>query len=453
MSISDTPHVAGRRAVPRSATQTAGNVDASPLLKWSVWLGLISVLYSEVTGSSSITTIGSYNLTVADPLLIVAAFALVTNVSKFGLRANFQTFLVILFSAVFAFNFISGFLISQPAALLSLRGNGLFAIFLLIGAIGDRAGGLSRTFEQALLPISMALCALVALRLIFGVDLFIYVTEISAIGVNDGDRPLSTFGATILGVTAVFRLSRMIHDDDRSPANLTFLILVIVAILLTGQGTATICSIVGLSIVLMMQPGRQQGLRIAITLGLLFILLIIVMATPAIDSGVLASMLPEDMAKNLMRRSGNHQTRLQAWRGILTSYGDADPVKQLIGWPAGTTPYVEIVNRKWGRVVWNVSAHSMYIGTLITHGAIGAATFVVLLLVRLGTLMREYFIGGPRFAFAARLIALLIMVAVFSYSYDLRTEGGLMLAVTLIGASAFTQRTSRVPGATTDTNT
>jgi hypothetical protein len=328
--------------------------------------------------------------------------------------------------------------ISPDKAFLSLRAYGLFAIFLLIGAVGGNAAALSRTFERAIYPISAALCVLVALRVVFGADLFIYTKEISAVGVNDGGRPLSTFGTMILGITAVFTLSKMIADENPPKWAATIFAGLVVAILITGQGTATIASGTGLALVMLLQRGRFHGARIAVTLAALLIVALTLMVTSSItDSSFYGTILPEDLAKNLTRRQGNYQTRLQAWQGILTAYADADPVKKLIGWPAGTSPYVEIINQKWGRIVWNVSAHNMYIGTLISHGAVGAFLFISLLVSRLTSLIIEYLSKSPKFLHTPRLIAALVMVAIFSYSYDLRNEGGLILAVTLIGAQAF----------------
>jgi len=197
---------------------------------------------------------------------------------------------------------------------------------------------------------------------------------------------------------------------------------------------------------MLLQRGRQHGARIAFTIAAgLLVAVVLTVTSNVSDPSFYSAVLPEDLAKNLTRRQGNYQTRLQAWQGILTAYADADPIKKMIGWPSGTSPYVEIVNRKWGRIVWTVSAHSMYIGTLISHGAIGVALFIALLVTRLISLATEYLSKAPQFLHTPRLIAALIMIAIFSYSYDLRNEGGLILAVTLIGAQAFYQTKQQGP--------
>jgi hypothetical protein len=407
------------------------------LMAWTVWACLAALFYREVTATPTITFIGSFNLTVVEPVALLASAAFVANLRKLGVRPHITTVLIFAMTLIWALNLYLGMRIASPTAILSLRASALFTIFMLISTLGNGVPSFVRSFEQALLPLCAGLSVLLVLRLIFGSTLFVQdAAQFAAIGVNDGGRPLSTFGAFLLAISAVHLLARILRQPtSRIYIDHFALVGVSLVLLATGQGTANAAASVGMLVVLLFQKGKTLGLRL---------ILISVIAVGAVfsssvlpklnDNAWWSSVLPQSVATNLGRRQGNLTTRKEAWTGITRAFLESELQRKLLGWPAGQSPRIQVVNHNSTVIEWNTGAHSMYFGTLLSHGAIGLACFVLILLVRAVSLAFESSSRSRGNQNRAEFLAFIAMIATYSYGYDVRNETAMVLAIALVGA-------------------
>lgn len=323
-------------------------------------------------------------------------------------------------------------------AIISLRLTGTFALMLLVAAITDPDDNIGRQVLNVLDKASLALCALVTLRLALGPQLFIQAEFSRIQDINDGGRPLSASGALLIASAAAVQLSRLMRNRitiwSWDGAKLGALV---ISLLLTGQGTATICGAVGLGLVWGFENGAIRSARITLFTGLAITFLTIAIIAPsALEPSNWLNLLPDAISENLNRRQSNLGTRQIIWEGIITQWSEASTLNQIIGWPAGERPQIIINSRAWGTVIWEANAHSMYFGTLISHGIIGV-TILVMIAILAGTAsLRRSIAGSTQTGDLSPpgTLALISIFITYSYSYNIDNEASLILATALLAA-------------------
>lgn len=421
---------------PSLATMTRRVALANTTLTISVWVCLASLLFREVTGSATIAMIGSYNFTTSEPIFAAAVLTAAVTLPVYRIGWGPLTWVLAVFIAIALINLIVGLLINVPAAIISLRGSAVFCIFLVLGRVLYDRDHLLKVFMSAAAPIAGALSLLVLLRLIFGASLFIQTQTFDLIGVNDGDRPLAVFGVLFLGVYLTLLVSQFIGGQRKFRSRHGLLAIAVgLAILFSGQGTASIAAVIGLFIVICFQPGRNHLYRVlAFLMTVLGISTILIAVT--FFGGDLVQLLPSSVTENFTRRAGNLKTREHAWAGIMHAYRYSTDWQKVMGWPAGTWPYIVIERGSHGRIEWTVNAHSMYFGILIRLGALGLACLLTLMVTNLLGMIYRVIQSPLANARAVPTIALLLMMFTYGYSYEFADEQGLYLALALATAAS-----------------
>ncbi len=190
----------------------------------------------------------------------------------------------------------------------------------------------------------------------------------------------------------------------------------LVAEAFSGQGTATIATIVMLLIVAMLERGALRGLRA------ILVLLILVLAM-----GVALTISFDDFANaasgswNLSRRSGTFAARQEIWAELMRRFPQLPLFDQLFGLPAGQQPTLVVYLSK-RQAVWSMSIHSMYYGALPMMGYVGLIAYVSLLLLLFLKTFSAALGASRENPFPSFPVAFCVGTAIFSISYEVRNE-------------------------------
>ena len=407
-------------------------------LKWVLWTAaaaLWSALYQDVVGHTTITFIGSYNLTVAEPVL---ALAIVSFVLLLHRRKPFRDVFALLslcFVAIAGVDLFRGLLVEPFPAIVSLRTTGAPSAFLLIAVYLPRDEVLLRKISSHFVAVATLLSLLLCARLVFGPDLFLQTTFERIDEINDGGRALSAQGALFIGVGAILLMSRLLRARrhvQKWPMY-AILALLLCALILTRQATAIAASVTGMAIVFALARGvgSWQPLRFLAAACVAGTAILLYLVTPNIASPqYLASVLPDFIAGDTFQRAANLGTRQLVWQGLLVDFPTWSALSQGIGLPAGVRPTIFV--ERWGGVFWEVGLHSMYFGTLASAGVLGLAVYVGLL----GTLtmgnMRRLRVPIPSVVDGASGLAIGALCAVYGYSYDIHGNLPVLLLVAAV---------------------
>lgn len=414
---------------------------------WTVWFSFVLAVYREVVGHNTIVYIGGFNLTIAEPMFAMGAISAFLMLWRRPPRPTILRLLIWLFCAILALNLARGMAENANAAIISLRATGALWLFFIISTAYDPEQRLAKWSTSAVTAAAAALSLLVVARTIVGPQLFMQIA-VSADLINDGGRPLSALGALIIAAASTLLFSHLIRRGTPLASwrglSLAFLI---GALLLTGQGTATVCGAVGMIVVFVLERGRARLLRLS-TLALLIPLIVILAATPSLfDPTSWVGILPDEVISNFFRREANIGTRRLVWDGILAAYGHAGALEKLFGWPAGTAPLVIVQSPHWGTVAWSASAHSMYFGTLMSHGAVGLGLYAGIVISAALTGIKKLghvptAAGGWT---ASGALAILSICGVFGYSYNISAEAGLLLGASIAALAGRTWAKDQPP--------
>lgn len=382
----------------------------------AVYTILFFAVYQCVLSISSIVSIGSYNLTSAEVVLVVTVGACVYVASKQAVALSGSRLIMLMLAGLAFLSFSRGFLDDPFAASVMLRSTGVLIAVMILGAIAPREPRLFDAISRALINTGRILGVLVFLRLIFGPSLFMLTGHQFYLGFAEDGRPIVALGAFIIAGAAILSLSLFVRGrsaKDGWGAAFCFL-----SLLLSGQATAFMAGALGCVIILACEKGASLGGRqIASGLVLLFCLaLVIVAQMPGV-----ADNAPAFIQNLAQQRNNTFSTRQAIWSGLTADFQTWGIADQLLGLPANLKPKIYLL--LWNGSFWNRSIHSMYFGSLVYMGLLGAASYVAMLLAGivsgLGRLSKGVAIRGDT---AAQGIALCVLCAVYGYSYELRNS-------------------------------
>jgi hypothetical protein len=405
----------------------------------TVWLSLLAALFKEVVGTDTVAYLGSYNLTVVEPVILLQAATLLQLARRRVLRANLVTWLLLGIAAIILMNLGRGVAHDLPSGLRSFRIQGAFALYLLIAALVPRDDAMLRQLRDALILTALLFCGLVALRLTFGPQLFLRTVAGDAVTINDGGRPLTADGALMLGIGLILAASRAIEQvRDRFNRAATLAIpVLLVALVLSAQATAIIASLAGLAVVTALHPSATRGGRVLLVTALVLAAGIGVLAIHGAFGRFAPDILPEYFQRNLLRRSATFEFRRLIWAGLVQDYARWSLFEQTFGLRNNDLPSIYIPLRTG--YYWRWSIHSMYYGALAVMGAAGLTLYLALL----GTIavrgLRRAF--GPRRSWTtfggAIPLGLLTSICFFGYSYELRDEHAILILLALVASRPF----------------
>lgn len=407
---------------------TASVGIANRLLILAIWLCLGGQVWASTVGTPTIALIGNYNFTISEAALVAGVFAVVTGWLFYGFRRNITTLILLVLAFLIAVNFLRGLLEAPSSALIAARMTLPFYTLLLIGTIRYPSNALATQIFKALSFSALVLVAVVLSRILLGPQfLMLGADGLNITDINDGGRPLPAGGALILAVSGVTNMAMVMRSERGAGSYGIISVASFAALLLTGQGTATLAGLIGSIVVIALEPGRARSTRFVIT-GVSFALGgVLVLGLLGVAPGDLKVILPSQIADNIVRRQANLGLRELVWETALYAYLEASVLIKALGWPTGATPGLMLQTRSWGWVTWTHSVHSMYVETLIRAGAVGLTLYFGFLLGAIKSSLKALLCGG-----SALPLAVLIMLILFGYSYSLLTEQAILLAITLV---------------------
>lgn len=406
------------------------------MVVYTVWMSLLTAVFKEVVGNDTIVFIGSYNLTVVEPVVAMQVASLVLLASKRALRADIITWFLLGIAAIIFINLGRGIADDMPSGVRSFRIQGAFALYLLIAAFLPRDENMLRQIRDALIAFGLVLCVLVALRVVLGPQLFLREIAEEVTSINDGGRPVSADGALMIGAALILAVSRAIERvrDGFTRASVLAIPVLFVALILTAQATATISSLVGLVVVSALHPSADRGSRLLLVAVLVLAGGLFYLALTGAFGRFSLDFLPKYFQYNLLRRSSTIEVRHMIWSGLMHDYWRWSLLEQLIGLRNNDLPYI-FVPLSSGYYWW-ASIHSMYYGAFAFMGVVGLGLYLFMVsLIGLRGLRRAF---GPRWTWTsfggAIPLALLAAFSLFGYSYELRDEHTVLILVALVAS-------------------
>ena len=402
-----------------------GNVIARlrqmSLVEWFLAATCFAVVYRETFGTDTLVFIGSYNLTLTEPSLALAILALGREIRHNQTKFDMMSLLALILFSIQLIDLIRGIYFGPVAAITNLRQFGVtFTAFVLVLCFADNSK-FRDSAEKYLLWAAYAITVLAIARMLISPSLFLVrAAELEG-------RPILAQGAFVIAVGIVIALRRTMSQGDRHA--LLPLLTMIVVICTVRQGTALASASAGAAIMLMFNSGRAANVRILAGLLVLSVACVLYAFSPEIFSlEYWISVLPAEFGQTLGNRSATLNGRHMVWDAVLVAYQGSDLLTQMLGIPFGTQLRVIMLNPDWGATPWVNSYHSMYFQALVSFGAVGATIFV--LLMGFGGLRAIFAPASRKLGDGGKWVSLavIVMSALMSYSYDLRAESGVILA-------------------------
>ncbi|MCK1297314.1 hypothetical protein IVB33_07025 [Bradyrhizobium sp. 24] len=394
------------------------------LFLFSALLSLAAAIYSEAVGHSTLVFIGSYNLTTAEPVLGASMVAAVTMVLRRQLHFDLRVLLLVVLAALTLVSFGRGLLVRPYDAFFSLRNNGPFTAMLFMACVLPPNEQLWAKVQKIIVFAGAGLAGLVFLRIVLGPTFLIQAQYLEESTINDGGRALSAQGAMIVGAAVLLQFRQACRQEHFALLSLCVLV---PALLLTRQATATIATVSAVVTFFALQPGPSRPLRIWL-LGFLLLMTIFfsTILPSALDPETLDSIAPKAIVGDTLRRVQTLDTRQLVWAGLLRDFYEWSFENQALGLPAGVKPVVIVP--LWGGTVWKNSIHSMYFGLLPQVGVVGLLVYIAALF---SLAFRSIVVSTlfPGFDGGAMIASLVVLLAVFGFSYELRGEAALFLLV------------------------
>jgi hypothetical protein len=421
-----------------SQSVEAGRSPPVGPIEWTVAAALAAAVYFDVTGTSSLTSLGSFNLTATDAAIAVMLAALGRLAFRRAPQGGWLGILLLAFAAIIGLNVLRGVTINPSAALTGLRGTALYAGFLVLAAYVSYDPTRFRRVRTILLVVGLAFCALLAIRLAVGPTTFM---RIDADNIEPGDegRGLTARAALIIGLAAVLQVSRLFDLGRRRAVralDIALLLLLLVGLLATRQATATIASAAGLVVVFALERGPRRVLRLLVLALLAASVLAALLVAPEITTrNGLQDLLPEFLVGNISAREINLGFRQDVWNGFMLDFPRWSLFDQLFGLPSGQRPLV--VLQRWGGVYWNFGLHSQYFAAIANAGVIGLGIFVVTIVGSGAALAaRSFRSAAPGFDPAPLGAALCAISLVYGYGYDLNNDHGIIVLLVVLAIKA-----------------
>ena len=384
---------------------------------WTIRLLILAGVVREVLGQTFLVSFGFYTLHIIDPVVVLAGFATLLNIGRRRPPFDLLTVTTLVMAVLIISAAVRGLAVDPAGTLLNFRSNGANATVMLMAVTMRPSRAILVATERALVVSAVALIVLMLLRLATTPLLFMtYV--ISAADVNDGGRALSVFGVFMMGLTAGILLSDLLRSGRLPLTWRTALVGILpIMIVLSGQGTATLGSIMIVALVLLLERGPLRSVRLAA--GSLAIILGVSLAA------INMANLSDD--PTLSHRMANLETRQLVWAALSEVWPTLPLGTQLFGYPGGATPpllvYLNGALRYWGN-----SIHSMYYGALPMMGYVGLGAYLLQLASMLGRMVVQK-LGRSRDLMPAYPIACVVGVLILSYTYEIRNENLLALVI------------------------
>jgi O-antigen ligase len=379
--------------------------------------------YTYVREWTEIAVISGFHLHVTD-LLVAAALASFAGAARRRSLLSAAEFALLALCSLLLLNFARGVLATGATN----AGNafrpysGFIATTALALVAPPPRDNLAWVFDKVVL-LGWGLILLSLLRLALGLDAFIAKENDAE---NWGEaRTLNGAGALMLAEALLIALNRAFCAAEAQVRrrNWVATLAFAAALVVSDQRTAIFAAVTGVMVVIFMLPRRVRPAALAA------VSVAAVAASGAFFIGVIATNgeLESRLASTLASHDDTYDWRIQQWGEYLDLYASAPPLDQLVGLPIGVGHAAGLASK--GSLLIN-TAHSEYIALLIGSGAIGEFLFVLTLIVTAGRGVALLARGaGERAPQLGLTLAIIVMLAIFCYTYALPDEQGLLLAL------------------------
>lgn len=230
---------------------------------------------------------------------------------------------------------------------------------------------------------------------------------------ESGDRPLNSTQALIVAQAAVVVIGTSVRRRDAWLA-----VAMLGIVLVSQQRTVWVTTMLMIS-VLVFRSGAfgtlrtTRALRQSVAVALLLTIGLVVAGPTEFRASA------SEATSSVSTTSGTFGWRIEGWVDILDQYMERPTIDQVVGQPMG-----QGYSRQVGAGQVDVSPHNMYITVLVSFGALGLVTYVLLM----WRAVRR----------SSQLVALQAIVAgliVFGIGYQLGTTDGIVLGAALAMAA------------------
>lgn len=391
------------------------------ICKGVVIVTLCVAFYSYVREATELTNIGGFNLHITDLL-----FALIIFWSLFGLKnwhghSASETMALVLSGMLFL-SFFRGVIEVGTAAGVAFRMYAVFAALMSFAFFWGRKLDYEWIFAK-IVWLGWAIVFLGIARHVLGLRAFVQTLD-----PIEEPRIFNSAAALMLGQAALIALHGCLKQSSarRSWAAISFVVF-FATVILSDQRTAIFAMIAGLFTILALVP-RERDTAVLCT-GLFACAAGVGTVSLAFFSGgQLTEYLPRSL-QMIVLQEGSFGWRLVQWQTYVQQWADAGVIDQLVGQPFGVTL---VIARGFSTLTHVDSlalpAHNGYLQLLLNVGAIGLVISLLMLIFAItdGILVLK---GKWRSPLVVPGLAILISQMVFSFSYSLDGEQGLLLAI------------------------
>lgn len=390
-----------------------------------VFATLCVSFYTFVRQATDITTIGSFTLHTTDVL-----FGLIISCSLFGLKNwrghSLSETMLLLLSGLLLLNFGRGVIqVGNADAGNSFRLYAVFTALIIFGYFWGRKLDVQWVFDK-IIWLGWAIVCLSMARLVLGLNAFIQ--NVDPYG---EPRILNAAATLMLGQAAMIALHQSLLRTSGRPSWKAFSFIIFFAtVLISNQRTATFATIAGAIAVAACVPRRRDTTiicagMIVCTAG------IGILALASLSDGELTEYLPHSL-QMIALQEGTFGWRLDQWQLYFQQWVDATFLDQIVGQPLGVSRAIGLGFSTLTELdPMALPAHSEYLQLLLNVGVIGLLIFISASVFALGDaiiISRRYQRCSPLLGLA---VAILISQIVYSSSYSLDAEQGLLLAISL----------------------
>jgi len=394
-----------------------------------VYANLLSSLYTEMHGDGFIALVGNYNLWSTDIASLTGVPMVLSAIYNRSNHFNVPRIILLCWLGLMAFSLTRGILISPFEALFSFRPHAAFCVALFAFSLRPVDPAMFWKICRAFIWTGVGIAMLAFARRYISPGLFAAANQDFLLT----DRPIFSPSALILGEAVIFVMSqRQLAAKLRSSGigSRTILTFVLIAgLLVTGQRTAAIATVMGAAIIAIdITRLRFGGLVNPVTF---FGGLIVFVVAGTVGAGQLLSLLPKTFTAG--DAVGDLQLRYAIWASIMENFSSWPIFMQLFG---KADPWTLFWYLGVGNSVDTRSAHNELFGAVLNVGILGVFLIVGAVATCVAGAVGAQFRNWSRNASGlspALVLALLVTLIIYGVSYEWLFEQGIVLGLCAAG--------------------
>jgi hypothetical protein len=389
--------------------------QTAPIVVWAT--GVVS-FYLYATGKTEVAVIGSFTLHISDILFGVISIYCVAGALTRWYR-SFLEMLLLLLCLLLLLSFARGLAIFGSTAGVAFRTYAVFTGLAAFVYFWGRTLNVDWVFRK-IVWLGWGIVGLSVLRLIFGLDTFVLADPVQGYEM----RTLGANSALMLGMAALIAPNLTMSAQGRAGRWMRWLTFVVflATLLISNQRTAIFATFAGASVSIIFLPQRYRPI---IVLGTAMLILAGIFLWIAWGAGSITEYLPRAITM-MSSDEGTFAAREGYWALYLDAYSRSSMINQILGLPFGSPELIIVEGNEF-----LPSAHNGYVQLLLNTGAVGVTIFI--LLVAFALIKSTFLLSmTDSTGFKLRLAtAIIVSHAIFSISYSLPIEQGLLFAVAL----------------------